>query len=392
MTRSHRSRNLRRRDQKTTLRKLQRFSWSKHSIINTIIVTLSISIICTIIFGCIHLYENRPSNQRRQAIESFNSGRPRDAAERLRIYNQTNYATVESWREESRAWLSANQAREAEITLRKAIDRFPTDPLLQLMRLEIERVEDRIVEAISHGDQALAQVHSEDRVLILRGLTITLLDTIPEERAREKLKIWLQTDPQDREAEVALIKRMASDPMAGDMDRPTRIARLKSLIQKDSSFTQAYEALTIELAASGFIDEGRSILDQWPKNVRDVRYDRLKGRWELEYDRRPDLAIQSFERVLQHIPHDKTSWFRLSRAYKAIGRDQESQIAADHVAKLVEILDPRTLSPRLTKDFERLNDPQSKLDLAEVCEKAGLVKLAKGWREEAARPLKDSLQ
>ncbi len=380
-----------RRGQKTTIIDLRRFSWSKRSIVNTIVVISSIFIICTIIFSCVYLYENRPSNQRRRAIESFNAGRPRDAAQQLRIYNRTGYATVESWREESRAWLSANQAREAETTLIQAINRFPTDPLLQLMRLEIERVEDRIVEAISNGDQALANVHSEDRVLILRGLTITLLDTIPDERAREKLKIWLQADPKDREAEVALMKRMASDPMAGDIDRPTRIARLKSMIQMDPSFVQAYEALTIELAASGLIDEGRVILDHWPKNARDVRYDRLKGRWELEYDHQPELAIQSFQRVLQHIPHDKTSWFRLSRAYKSIGRDRESQSAADRVTKLVEILDPRTLSPRLTEDFERLNNPRSKLDLAEVCEKAGLVKLANAWREEAARPQRDSL-
>lgn len=355
------------------------------------IVLGSIFIICSVIYGCIHLYENRPSNLRRKAIASFNAGRSREAAEQLRIYNQTDNATVESLREEARAWLSANRARDAEKTLVQAIKQYHTDPLLRLMLLEIQRVEDRIVETIIQGDQALKEVDPQDRILVLRGLTITLLDTIPEERAREKLKIWIQADPEDNQAEVALLKRMASDPMAGDIDRPTRIARLKLIIQKNPSFEQAYEAIAIELAASGLIDEGRSILDQWPDNKRDARYNRLKGRWELEFNNHPDRAVPLFERVVAQIPHDKTSWFRLSRAYKSIGRERESQLAAERVAQLVEILDPRTLSPRLTRDFERLDDPESKLDLAEICEKAGLVKLAKAWREEAAIPRHDSL-
>lgn len=391
MTQSRRSRTALRRDSKPIAIGPKKFQISKRSIVDVTIVLGSIFIICSVIFGCIHLYENRPSNLRRKAIASFNAGRPREAAERLRIFNQTNLATVESKREEARAWLSANRARDAEKTLIQAIHQYPTDPLLKLMLLEIERVEDRIVEAIIQGDRALSEVDPLDRILILRGLTITLLDTIPDERAREKLRIWIQADPEDNQAEVALLKRMASDPMAGDVDRPTRIARLKLIIQKNPSFEQAYEALAIELAASGLIDEGRSILDRWPDTKRDARYDRLKGRWELEFNNHPDRAVPLFERVVAQIPHDKTSWFRLSRAYKAVERERESRLAAERVAQLVEILDPRTLSPRLTNDFERLDDPESKLDLAEICDKAGFVKLAKAWREEAATPRHDSL-
>ena len=56
---------------------------------------------------------------------------------------------------------------------------------------------------------------------------------------------------------------------------------------------------------------------------------------------------------------------------------------AESVERLREALDPVTLGPRLDADLAALDDPNSRLDLASLCDRVGLKRLADAWRKDA---------
>ena len=127
---------------------------------------------------------------------------------------------------------------------------------------------------------------------------------------------------------------------------------------------------------------GRAALDAWPgpESDRDARYWRLRGRWDLEYDHEPGRAVEAFRKVLADQPHDWRTRYRLARALRQEGRDKEASVEAESVQRTREVLDPLTLGPRLDSALGRLNDPSFRLELAEICKRAGLSRLADVWK------------
>ena len=90
------------------------------------------------------------------------------------------------------------------------------------------------------------------------------------------------------------------------------------------------------LADSGEPDRGRAALDGWPgpESARDARYWRLRGRWDLEYDHRPERAVEAFRKAVAVVPQDWRSWSRLARALRVLGRDAEARDAAEAVGRI----------------------------------------------------------
>ena len=139
------------------------------------------------------------------------------------------------------------------------------------------------------------------------------------------------------------------------------------------------------MADAGEPDRGRAVLNSWPESTRDARYWRLRGRWDLEYDHQPEQAVSAFRTALVDLPQDWRSWYRLARALHILGRDGESQQAAESVSRIREVLDPLVLGPRLHAAFDHLDDPAALRDLAALCNRAGLTRLADAWLAEAQR-------
>jgi tetratricopeptide (TPR) repeat protein len=183
-----------------------------------------------------------------------------------------------------------------------------------------------------------------------------------------------------------LLSRIATQPRGGDPDRSSRMATLSSLLEQHPDHLAAREALVTSLADAGEFDRGREVLDHWPAHSRDARYHRLRGRWDLDYDHKPDEAIDAFRRALIDQPHDWRTHYRLSRTLSTLGQTDEARREADKVARLRESLEPANLGHRLATDFEHLDDPKSRLDLAALCASVGLDRLAEAWRQEAAAP------
>ena len=225
-------------------------------------------------------------------------------------------------------------------------------------------------------------IRPDARRELLRTLTVGLLADRPDEDIRATLRRWVDADPDDVNAQVALWQRMLLQPRATDPDRPSILAALEVLLANHSSHLNAREALITALGDAGEADRGRVLLDSWPESMHDARYWRLQGRWYLEYDHRPQQSVIALQTALVDLPQDWRSWYRLARALHMLGRDTESQQAAEVVSRIREVLDPLVLEPRLHAAFGHVVDPTAVHDVAALCRGAGLSRLAMAWLAE----------
>jgi len=307
------------------------------------------------------------------------------ALEYWRSVNATESARIGTHLGEARACLALNRAAQAERSLHRALAADPTDLEPWKLLLEILQVEDRLLEAQRLGLEAYDRVHPEARRDLLKELTQGLLAELPDELVRTTLRRWVEADGDgdDVDAQVALWQRIAAQPRADDPDRYSLLQSMETLLAGHPDHIGAREALVAALADAGEPQRGRALLDEWPERARDARYWRLRGRWELEYDHRPDRAAAAFQTTVAELPQDWRSWYRLARALRILGRDREGRQAAETVSRIREVLDPLTLGPQLDAAFDHLDDPAALRNLAAICNRAGLTRLADAWRTEA---------
>jgi predicted Zn-dependent protease len=327
---------------------------------------------------------------RSQAEEAARAGQWDKALQYWRALNATTSARSTSHLGEARACLALGRAVQAELSLHRAINADPSNPEPWRLLLQILRVEDRVLEAQNLGWTAYDQVDLEAQQEILRELTLGLLAELPDEMVRTTLRRWVNADGDDIDARIAFWQRVVTQPRATDPDRPSILTALEALLAAHPDHIGAREVLVTGLADAGEPDRGRAVLDQWPESSRDARYWRLRGRWELEYDHHPDVATSAFQTALEELPQDWRSWYRLARALRMLNRNQESHEAAETVSRIREVLDPLVLDSRLDAAFEHLDDVAALRDLAALCQRAGLTRLADAWLAETrkkAQPL-----
>lgn len=329
--------------------------------------------------------EESPTSLRLQADEAAKRGRWEEALRGWREVNRIG-GDVHSQLAEARAALALGRAAQAERALIGASRLGPMEADPWLIRLEILRMEGREFEAQEIGEQALESVRIGSRREVLRALTLALLAEPPHELARRTLQRWIDADPDDREAQVALFRRMTNRPRTDDPTATERAELLESLLQSDPEHVGTREVLLLTLAELGQPDRGRQWLESWPLDRRDARFERIKGRWALEYVGRPDLAVIALQRALSVMPQDGRSRYRLARALQQLGRSDVARQVAEGLGRLRELLDPSRLGPRFDANLANLDEPEACQDLADLCESAGLEWLARAWRQEAERP------
>jgi tetratricopeptide (TPR) repeat protein len=323
---------------------------------------------------------------RAKAEESAQAGDWTTALAFWQRINATSRATGSTYLGEGLANLELGRAAQAERAFRKAVAVAPAELDAWLRLLGILRVEDRQVDASEVGWTALASVSPGDRPELLRVLTLTALRDLEDNDARATLQQCIDADPDDIDAQVALLRRMGAEPRSSDPDRSERLDRLAKLLESHTEHLGAREALLIGLADSGEGERGRLILESWPAESRDGRFWRLQGRWDLEFDHRPDKAISGLRRALTNFPQDWRIHFRLARALRMVNLPDEARQEAETVARIRELLDPITLDPLLKAAFAQISDPAAVERLASVCRTAGLVRLAEAWQAVATEP------
>ena len=332
------------------------------------------------------LATDSPALLRSQAETEGRAGNWITALQHWKAINATMAASSSSHLGEARACLALGRAAHAELSLRRAIRADLSNPEPWRLLLEILLVEDRTLDAQRLGWEAYDQIRPEARRQLLRELTLGLLADLPDEQIRPTLRRWVDADDADVDAQVAFVQRIAAQPRAGDPDRSSLLATLEAVLTKHPNHIGAREALVTALADAGQPDRGRAVLNSWPESAHDGRYWRLRGRWNLEYDHRPEQAAAALRTALIDLPQDWRSWYRLARALHSLGRVDESQQAAESVSRIREILDPLVLGPRLHAAFDHLDDPAALHDLAALCNRAGLTRLCMhGSRRPNAR-------
>jgi len=301
-----------------------------------------------------------------------------------RRINTTAGATSRTYLGEGRACLALGRAAQAERALRKAASAAPTESAAWLLLLEVLRVEDRLVDAFTLGWQALDQALPAARPQLLRELTLAALTDLPDELARSTLRRWIDADPGDVDARVALLRRIGAEPRADDPERESRLIQLGDLLASHPEHVDAREALVTALADAGEPEAGRKLLETWPLEQRDGRFWRLRGRWDLDHDHRPDQAVDALQAALVDFPQDWRIHYRLAQALQIVHRPEEARREAETVGRIRELLDPLTLGPKLDAAFSHLDEPAALQTLADLCARAGLTRLAGVWRTAGA--------
>ena len=328
------------------------------------------------------LASDSPTLLRNQADAAARNGNWDAALRYWRRINATTAAHSSSYLGEARAYLALGRAGQAEHSLRKAISTKQSDLEPWQLLLEILLVEDRNLEVQRLGWEAYNYIRPEARRELLRTLTVGLLADRPDEEIFERRYVDGLTLIQTTSTCRSHFGKGFSSNRPTDPDRPSILAALEAILTNHPSHLSAREASITALGDAGETDRGRVLLDSWPESMRDARYWRLQGRWHLEYDQRPQHSIIALQTALVELPQDWRSWYRLARALHMLGRDTESQQAAEVVSRIREVLDPLVLEPRLHAAFEHVDDPTAVRDLAALCRRAGLSRLAVAWLAE----------
>jgi thioredoxin-like negative regulator of GroEL len=315
-----------------------------------------------------------------QAENLAEAGEWGDALRLWRQINAMSASTAETHLGEGRACLALGQAADAERALRRAVSLSPDELEAWLLLLEIMRVEDRPQDALELGWKGLGQLSAADHTPLLRELTLAILTDLPDDLARRTLRRWIEADPSDLEARVALHRRIGAEPRSDDPDRQTRLTELFELLSRHPHHDGLRETLVMALADAGDLDKGRELLDGWPDGTKDSRYWRLRGRWDLEHDHRAKEAVVAFQKALTEFPHDWRTHYRLARALRILNRSDEAQKEAEIVSRIRELLDPLTLGPKLDAAFSHLDQPEAFDTVADTCARVGLSHVADAWR------------
>jgi tetratricopeptide (TPR) repeat protein len=267
------------------------------------------------------------------------------------------------------------------------------DEAAWLRRIDRLRVEGRTIEAMTTGWNAYRSVAPGRRSEILKALTLALLADVPEAQGTASLRRRVEADPDDLDARVALLRRsLAATPAPLDQPRIGRAAagagaalkELATLLDRFPGHPGAREAVIDALLDSGRIEEARTLLGAWPASLADdPRRLRLQARLDLDFDGRPDRAIEAITSLLGSTPHDWHLRARLSRALEMQGDAEEARRQARIVDQLRERLEPDRLGRRLAAALQAPDDPEALDDLAILCDSVGLTRLASAWRREA---------
>ena len=260
-----------------------------------------------------------------------------------------------------------------------------------VIRIDRLRVEDRTAEARAVGVSALAAVAPDGRREVLRALTLALLAVVPEDQARGVLQARIGRDPNDLDARVALVRLDREAGRAAPADRP-RVGRpatspidpidtLEAMLLEEPDHLGVREALADALLDQGRVGRARSVFEGWPAAQRDDRRRlRLRARFDLDHDDRPERAVEALGRLLRELPEDWRTRARLASALERSGLGAEARAQARLVDRHREVLEPSRLGPRLASDLQRLNDPKAAADLARLCAAVGLDEVAAAWR------------
>ena len=189
------------------------------------------------------LASDSPAILRSKAEAAARAGNWLTAVQYWRAINTTSSAQNYTHLAEARACLALGQAVQAELSLHRAITADPSVAESSQLLLQILLIEDRTLEAQQLAWKTYAHIGLESRPALLRALTLGLLTDLPDDQIRMMLHRWIDADPGDLNAQIALWQRISLQPRASDPDRPSVLAALEALLAKHPDHISAREVL-----------------------------------------------------------------------------------------------------------------------------------------------------
>lgn len=229
--------------------------------------------------------------------------------------------------------------------------------------------------------EMLRSAEARRSVTLLSVATFGILTAMNAEESRERLRRWAKAEPDSPLAEAWSLARRLDD---SDLDGPIGAGSLEevsALARKWPSDPDVRRVFVESLFLQGDYEELKRAMDQWPAEARDsVAWARLEGRRSLEVENDPERAIPHFRSVLERVPQDWRTHYRLARALAGAGRHEEAQAQARRTVEIRELLDPDSLEKILDTTFTK-GKPPSPTKLIELLRRIGQTDLAQAWLE-----------
>lgn len=346
-----------------------------------VVVVISFCIVGLIVFS---IYQQNTSSGLRQAIErDFINRRYLEAELKWEKLAQVHPEQISP--EDRIQWavaaLRADHMESALSILNQWRQNSPEKPEGWLMILDIYRFlgqPDKIMDAF---EELRLQETAFRSAPVLMKVTIGLLTDLDPEEVRDRLKRWADAEQNSPMAAATLQQRYLENPLPSDPSRDERLRACRQLVSRFPDSIESHAVLAELLMTSGLMDEAAEILQNWPGNRdNDVNYHRLSGRYLQDVRLDHANAIISFQKVLEKLPHDWKTRYRLARALKAVGHLKESQDESVRMLETREKLEPASLEPIIRNAFPRGKAPEP-ASMIVLLNNLNLIRLAESWQD-----------
>ncbi|MBI1325040.1 tetratricopeptide repeat protein [bacterium] len=216
---------------------------------------------------------------------------------------------------------------------------------------------------------------------LLSAATFGILTAMNAEESRERLQRWAKAEPDSPLAEAwALARRIEDSDLAGPIGAES-LEEVSALAQKWPNDPDVWRVYVESLFLQGDYEEVKRASNQWPAEARNsIAWARLEGRRALEVENDPERAIPHFRSVLERVPQDWRTHYRLARALAGAGRHEEAQAQARRTVEIRELMDPISLEKVLDATFTK-GKPPGPTKLIELLRRIGQTELAQAWLE-----------
>lgn len=229
--------------------------------------------------------------------------------------------------------------------------------------------------------EMLRSAESRRSVVLLSAATFGILTAMNAEESRERLSKWAKAEPDSPLAEAWSLARRMED---SDLDGPIGVASMQEvadLVRRWPEDPDVRRVFVESLFLQGDYEAVNHAMAQWPAEARDtVAWSRLEGRRALEVQNHPKDAIPHFRSVLDRVPQDWRTHYRLSRALAGAGQQQQAQEQARRTVEIRELLEPASLAKILGSTFTK-GKPPTPTKLIELLRRIGQTDLAQAWLE-----------
>lgn len=284
----------------------------------------------------------------------------------------------------ARACLAADRPSQASTILDRWSSRDVTGADGWVLRIELSRALGD-ADAIAHTlAMTLKRPEARHSLSFLSTATFGILTMMSPDEMRERLRRWSDTESGEPLAKAWLLNRQFADASELGIDVARLSDEARELVSRHPESAEARRVLTEMLFEQGYYAEASQVLAGWPVGSRNsVSYERLEGRRLLEIAGDATPAIASFRKVLEVMPHDWRTRYRLSKALARSGRMDEARAEARQTVAIREALEPTTLERLLKAAFPSGSEPEPQ-SLIPLLRSVGLTELAGAWQERSA--------